>query len=240
MNLKHIIELSDWWQRQQNQINEAIPLDADMTEWPGLTKTIVTLDGYHIETLNTFTLLKEEGDQMGHCISSYSHECLEGNKHVVSIRDPQGNRLSTAELRIGLYDVSIAQHVGPKNSTASAEATHALQWYVDNINQRKIVVEFDKLYEHRKKMAEQKNSLTKFIGFDPKQEEKCQRAFDKYHPYFIRKKSIATAIQFIDQFKIVEQYLERCPDDAKAEQYCEQKKHASSHDDTASNKRMLR
>ncbi len=55
-------------------------------------------DGWKIEKLTTSDQLQYEGDEMGHCVGSYSHATESGQTIIYSLRDPKGTPHVTLEI----------------------------------------------------------------------------------------------------------------------------------------------
>jgi hypothetical protein len=68
--------------------------------------------------------LAEEGRRMQHCVGSYWRHCFLGESHIVSLRKPNGESLSTLEIRIpanGTRQCNIAQHRAQRNQNPASE-----------------------------------------------------------------------------------------------------------------------
>ena len=105
--------------------------------WPRLFEGDVPLGGgYAARALGTLRELVAEGDAgpdeegrpgLDHCVAGYAEACLAGECAIVSIRGPDGNRVSTAEIveRRGVQVVT--QHRARGNAGPPPEAIMALE-----------------------------------------------------------------------------------------------------------------
>jgi hypothetical protein len=85
----------------------------------------VTLDkGIEAVPLGNAAELAEEGQRMQHCVGGYWRHCFLGESHIVSLRKPNGESLSTLEIRIpvnGVRQCNIAQHRARRNQNPARE-----------------------------------------------------------------------------------------------------------------------
>lgn len=135
-----------------------------LKEWEALAPDAITPDGYQIINLVDGNSLTEEGHKMKHCVGGYRWMCIQGFCSIFSIRDPEGNRISTAEIRLSKridtrdngiisdmsqseesalwqekkINISLAQHRAKSNQAPSREAVKAIVWYVDNLRTKEI------------------------------------------------------------------------------------------------------
>jgi len=146
-------------------------------EWSVLHKgpnRFTATNGCTVTFLTNERDLKEEGRAMKHCVGDYAISCQLGNKHIFSVRDPEGNRIATGEINlvrlrplIGKGDLEDAplntlprgleQLRGPSNRTPSHLAYEAMWDYVRGIASGGLYVDYDKLVdqtEERRKTAD--------------------------------------------------------------------------------------
>ena len=91
--------------------------------------------------LTTSETLQEEGCAMRHCVAGYDGDCHRGRSHIFSVRDAEGNRISTLELRPkqktrkGKYwQYAIAQNRGVENAAVSAACKKASEEFLKMLN----------------------------------------------------------------------------------------------------------
>lgn len=99
-------------------------------EWPGLTEPWEAPGGTWVVPVTDGRSLLEEGSALGHCVGSYGLSCAVGASHVVSVRDPWGRSLSTAEFTIPRAGAPrLRQHAAAGNGRPPARAEAALSAY---------------------------------------------------------------------------------------------------------------
>jgi hypothetical protein len=108
--------------------------------WPAPVAEPIALDGVFAHFLTTQGQLENEGLRMRHCVGNYNytHKCLYNGASIVSLRDGDGQSLSTAELRLGtcgtkLY-LSIVQHRARNNTAPAQLAVNALTQLLAKLN----------------------------------------------------------------------------------------------------------
>lgn len=113
-------------------------LDRHLPTWPALIGTPVKADGLSVVSLVSREALVNESEALNHCSWMYVRNCVRGTTHIVSIRDPNGNSLSTAEIRltepgaIAMY--SVVQHRARKNSEPSESCHRALSVALEQLS----------------------------------------------------------------------------------------------------------
>ena len=79
--------------------------------------------------------LSEESDQMHHCVWTYDVKCARGLSRIFSIRDEQGQRISTLEMvPYGKHRWKIAQNRGHSNASVSPECERAAEAFMGFCN----------------------------------------------------------------------------------------------------------
>ena len=90
--------------------------------------------------LTSSEALREEGGAMRHCVAGYDRDCHRGQSHIFSVRDAEGRRISTLELRSSLKSRKkpqryvIAQNRGVENAPVSADCQKAAKRFLDAMN----------------------------------------------------------------------------------------------------------
>ena len=95
-------------------------------------------EGWKLVSLTDTEELKKEGKDLDHCVGGYTHDCNEKNSHIVSIRNPQGEAVSTIEFKTDYESKSstIAQHYGVKNSEPSKESKDIERAILKKLNRK--------------------------------------------------------------------------------------------------------
>ncbi len=90
-----------------------------------------------VQEICTSTELKEEAKAMVHCVFSYEPKCVAGRSRIFSLRDSQGRRVSTIELkRKRSGEWALAQHRGVCNAKPHASANRAVEAWLVGMNHR--------------------------------------------------------------------------------------------------------
>jgi hypothetical protein len=124
LGMFRLLEASVRWHRIL-WTEAGLPEDSDTrrTTWPCLLPQPLALaDGITAVSLGNAAELAEEGRRMQHCVGSYWRHCFLGGSHIVSLRDRQGDSLSTLEIRLpenGTRNCNIVQHRAYRNQTPS-------------------------------------------------------------------------------------------------------------------------
>lgn len=122
LGMFRIVEASVRWHRTL-WAEAGLPEDTDTRRagWPRLLPQAVTLgEGIEAASLGNATELAEEGLRMQHCVGSYWRHCFLGESHIVSLRNRNGDSLSTIEIRLpgnGARQCHIVQHRAERNQT---------------------------------------------------------------------------------------------------------------------------
>lgn len=105
--------------------------EAEFSQWPGLLPGPLEVDHGVLIPLTSSQQLAVEGSLLEHCVSGYSDSCLLGDSHILSIRNDDGQCLSTVEINLkkgpdGRLTPVLIQHRGRKNGTPSRKCRQAL------------------------------------------------------------------------------------------------------------------
>lgn len=109
--------------------------------WPAPFEGTLDLDGVLALGLTNPAQLKDEGQQMQHCVRQYEDHCRYWGSSIVSLRLPGGQRLSTIELMLTGQPThplhfAVRQHRGPQNTDPPAAAQAAVTRLLRLINDR--------------------------------------------------------------------------------------------------------
>ena len=126
LGMFRIVEASLRWHRTL-WVEAGLPdsTDTRRSAWPHLLPQPVSLgDGIEAVSLGNAAELAEEGRRMQHCVGSYWRHCFLGESHIVSLRNSNGDSLSTIEIRLpgnGARQCHIVQHRAERNQTPSGK-----------------------------------------------------------------------------------------------------------------------
>lgn len=117
-----IVEYSARWHREALAgVNLRGSADTERSTWPCLLKQPLELaPGCFAVSLGNADALAAEGRQMQHCVGGYWRNCFLGNSHIVSLRNADGEPLSTLEFSVaqdGSNRCEIVQHRARQNKT---------------------------------------------------------------------------------------------------------------------------
>jgi hypothetical protein len=145
--LDAILELSAHWHEPAvaAQLNKAKVYSNDA--WEPLFSSVKYKEFQMTAVaLTTSRALSKEGDDLGHCVGSYTHKCLANNSHIISLRNDKGIPLSTIELEVhkgkgnekdskvinveekNNYHLRVVQHFGYKNTPPSEQCQTLKPW----------------------------------------------------------------------------------------------------------------
>jgi hypothetical protein len=211
-----ICQASEWWHERARHIRRDLATQfprkgadkrpEDFT-WPALAAPFRTSRRWTVTALTDATMLEAEHDALGHCVDCYAYYCVRDDKHVLSIRDPDGRNVSTAEIdesRLSQYydncadysfERSVVQHRGVDNTEPPREAKAALQEWGDALPSGSLAIDFQMLrsarLERQAELAQKgrpgKLSLRRLYGdqipdYAPEKDEARATAWQAYSP----------------------------------------------------------
>jgi hypothetical protein len=111
------------------------PDDEWLDHWPSLPGLPYQSGDITIMSLTSRFAVIQEGARLEHCAGSYVSSCRAGDTHIVSIRNADGESLSTAELSVklnhnGKYVLAVEQHRSRKNNPPSKACVRLLDRYL--------------------------------------------------------------------------------------------------------------
>lgn len=104
--ISQIIKLNDIWHTPQTQSHLYKFRDYGNKQWERLCEdqevpeTIFGEAAYKLVVLTSPAELMKEGEEQKHCAASYVSNCLNYPYHVISLRDRNGNRVSTIGIKM--------------------------------------------------------------------------------------------------------------------------------------------
>lgn len=150
--------------------------------------------------------LKKEGADLSHCVAGYTNQCLQGNCHIVSLRDTTGKSLSTLEFQLcpgrgregdpkiinvkgnSEYHLRVNQHSGERNQSPSSLSKWIAGRLFDDMRNGKVVVDLSGLEMKRQERIHALKGKTdiSLIGYDPTIREHFEEAKKIYRQHGIR------------------------------------------------------
>lgn len=135
-----LIRQSDIWHQQIGHVRKLIATPGDhepLASWPALPSLPSSNGGLSIVSLTTPEELRTESKKLGHCVECYTHRCIAGDSHIVSLRNEAGEILSTAEIRCDMdnpnrFSPRVIQHRGPKNRNPEPGCVAALDAWLEH------------------------------------------------------------------------------------------------------------
>lgn len=114
----------------------ALSPPAPNRQWPLVLATPIQLGSLTVFELGDELSLLAEGRAMGHCVGTFSAQCMFGDSVIVSVRDAYGGYLSTAELHLDSSTLQVVpgQHCALKNLPPRPDCNEAVDCLVRQIN----------------------------------------------------------------------------------------------------------
>ncbi len=98
----------------------------------------MAVDGLRVVVLTDSASLEAEGagtdGGLDHCVGGYAGRCRSGSVRILSIREEDGRRLSTAEVTWDGTGIEALQHRSRGNGVPTAEAARVLDAYLTHVN----------------------------------------------------------------------------------------------------------
>ncbi len=148
--MRRVLELSRRWHAARRHMLEGLPppLGAPSSwprAWPDATIGDVTVS----EVTDRAGLEEEGADGPGsdgvpglaHCVGGYAPDCLSGGSRILSLRAPDGTRLSTAQVTWDGARMRVVQHSGHRNALPPDGAVLALQGYAEGVGTGRLRVD---------------------------------------------------------------------------------------------------
>lgn len=163
--------------------------------WPEWCKPQVAPNGISIVPLTTPGDLRTEGLEMAHCVGSYVSVCKDCYSQVFSVRDANGKRLSTLQLRYHDdsreprgFSIQILQNRGKYNEAPPSEALAAGHWLKEQFEARALpnpaaAIEAARLNETERKTLSRLESYTEICEFSPIDDDAWERAYLEFRRY---------------------------------------------------------
>lgn len=164
--------------------------------WAPLCNAVVAPNGVSIVPLTDPRELKDEGEDLSHCVSGYSEQCRRGH-HILSFRlvEPSGQfkRLSTIELgpvADGERSFRVCQHRGKRNGPPPALAAEAWDWFKMAVADGRIALNYQGIRHYLvAQVAKWNDDVERACRYEWREEgaiERALRAFELYLPKGLR------------------------------------------------------
>jgi hypothetical protein len=193
INLTKLLNLCLLWSENkfQTKLKTIRAQSMSHEKWFALSDPVTTPDKkIKIFCLTSFEALHEEGIKMQHCAVIHSPACMHGMTHMLSLRDSEDNRLSTASLNLSEKKLlTIKEHRGFRNTNPSREAVEALNWYVEQMNTNQLNHAIDKILQSnlnniKNEEADHVQRLFWFMGYNPLDDNSYHAMTDFYQHLF--------------------------------------------------------
>jgi len=208
-----IIELSDHWHNPgtEARLNKAKTFSSQKWE-PLLTDSIIyehERGPITIMSLTSSGELKQEGEDLAHCVGGYTSDCLMNNSHILSLRDEGGTPLSTIEFHLlrgngdnnnsrvvniegeTRYHLVRNQHYGYRNRTPPQQCSDVEKKFFNEIRSGKVKVNLSELeikHEERVTILNEEKDIV-LVGYNPTNEKSFEKARKKYRKYGLKIKT---------------------------------------------------
>ncbi len=159
--------LDDWWllARRWHAINDqlqrragdgnAFPNASVHLEWPALLTRVESLGGYAFMSLNTYTDLLAESENMKNCASTYVARCALGDSHMIHMSCGDAP-VGTLEVRREMYGenlkILLAHAESADHKPLSADAERILHQFLDACNEYRIPLHPDAVQPRSERM----------------------------------------------------------------------------------------
>ena len=141
---EELIRQSNCWHQEvvratTVRTGDGVPhFEGQFGSWPALLQSPYEKHGLHAVSLTTPAELIQEGGVLHHCVGTYAEDCVTGKSHIVSIRNEDGVRLSTAEIYLkeygrGEWEPEVVQHYALGNSDPPRECHDILVELLDEL-----------------------------------------------------------------------------------------------------------
>ena len=145
------------------------------------------VDGVVAVCLTNPQQLIDESKQMQHCVRNYADYCLYYGSTIVSLRAPDGTRLSTVELNLtgnpsGHLRFVVRQHRGFKNAHAPQQAINALPKLLCLINATDAAAKRQQLFREQNERKAFRRDRTS-LAFEPRRIELLKQSLQVHVGY---------------------------------------------------------
>ncbi|MBU6234646.1 MAG: PcfJ domain-containing protein [Alphaproteobacteria bacterium] len=188
------IEASSYWHSPRINFRnrfESVAISSNTaSKWPTIIDGPVELSGGVIAyPLNSTDLLREEGTAMNHCVWSFTNNCLTQNFHVFSLRNKEGQRISTLTIKDGVdgnkRSFSSIEHKRHGNGTPSQQAFQAEKSFLKMLDEGVIMPDWTVIDKARAEFM--RDALDQTIGYDFRNPAQRERVLDLFKPCIPRK-----------------------------------------------------
>lgn len=171
-NLRSLKKVVDYWHDNIKEMNVRAYSDE---RWPALTpEQVIKWNGrtLHIVPLISPQDLVEEGKRMNHCVGTYMNKCLYESSHVFSIRNENGESLSTFEFIQDNDEEKIVlnQHYAKGNTEVSEELSRIVNLFLQDLNNKTIPMDLPHLMREQEDRINKRSCLEEYSEYDARNE----------------------------------------------------------------------
>ena len=175
--------------------------------WPPIAAPRRNADGVEVRAIVSANGLVDESNVMDHCVGrgAYLPKCLYDVTHILSLRDADGRRLSTAEIEIEKYsstvEIKVIQHRGPSNAVPDERARIALDEWRRDVSQGRIEIDVDGLEAARNERRERRgeHEAVELVGYDPSDRKIREAMFRAYSFMLPREERSLSLVEWIER-----------------------------------------
>lgn len=198
-----LMKESESWHDRTSELNRILEYGhvQGSSKWDSfLNEVFDAKNGLQIVCLHDVLSLIDEGNKMRHCVGTYATKCISQGSAILSIRDKEGNSLSTVEIapkyikkksdsddpKTYAIDMEIVQHRGTYNSQPSVESTEAMAELVEKIHNKELEINWSALDVRtpEKNLKKEMYLISSMIGYAPNNETGAgDMVLNFYKPY---------------------------------------------------------
>jgi hypothetical protein len=170
-SLARLVEIGRRWHAEHAKIDAAIVRGTDDRCWLPLVPPL-KIGGIHIVPLASAADLADEGAAQDHCVGTFVRRCLTERCHILSLRDADGIRLSTARFELigPPWEADLVEHQAAGNLPPRADAEAAAAALAEGISNRSIPVRWEEIEEAlsaRISDGFSHDDMAAMVGYDP-------------------------------------------------------------------------
>lgn len=185
-----MLAFSKQWHSPFHQITSQKLRDYGV-EWPALfgkkeiaiPSSITGEDGWKLITLTNPKELKLEGQNLKHCVGSYTSKCINRNSHIISVVNNKGNAVSTIEFALKKDGSLIKKkHYGKSNSQCCLQSQMAENWICAEVKNGNTKINHECLKTNEDEIPEKRkqNLFIDQLGFNPLDDSKFSELIRVY------------------------------------------------------------
>lgn len=135
---KHLINLSDDLHRYSQRLMK-VSAPTGQVGWNPAIESDYSEEGISITPIHSTLDMSQEGLMLNHCVGTYIKDAMEGQTFIFGVRDAEGNRLSTFEVKINEdYQYELIQHFAYGNTAPSDKEARVVGNFMEAIDSGEI------------------------------------------------------------------------------------------------------